>query len=503
MGLPAATLTRTERIAEYARESKDGRGDAHNVADQVVVMDAACATRGWRVAHRFTDNDLSASSGRPRPGFEAMMRMVDARQLDVIVVRHMDRLVRKVAELESVIARCERAGVSIVTLAGELDLSSPSGRLVGRLLASVAQHEVEQKGERQAMAAKQAAGRGQARTNSPRPFGYEDDHVTRRPAEAAAIEWAADYLVKSGNVTGVGREWTKRGLRPAQAPFGPLPRIWWSRASVVTIMTNPRNAGLVTYLSSADRKALRDAGQPRPLHAPVVTGDDGQPVAAEWAAIISRETWEAVCRRLGDTARKPSRKGRSGVRTLGGGLFLCRCGNVMAANHVTRLGYSVYRCQLASRTAPGPHAQQQVTEVDRYVSAVIVERLGRPDVAGLLAPGRADLGPLRIEEANKRAALVRLGVDLDNGEIDHDEWRQRRGKLTARLAEIDSALAAADTGSVLAPFARGRAAEVWAGLDNAQRRAVIGFLSTVTISPAGRGARVFNPDTVAVEPRTP
>jgi DNA invertase Pin-like site-specific DNA recombinase len=504
-----ATETRTLRVAEYARESSDHAGDAHNVGDQLVVLDAACAARGWEVpaGRRFIDNDLSASSGKPRPRFNAMMRMVDARQLDVIVVRHMDRLVRRVAELESVITRCERAGVQIVTLAGELDLASPSGRLVGRMLASVAQHEVEIKAERQAMAAAQAAARGQARKAAPRPFGYEDDRTTRRPAEAAALEWAAGYLIRKGNVSGVCREWARRGLRPAQLPFGPVERgkaalAGWTRSSVVTIMTNPRNAGFMTYLSQADRKALAEAGQPRPQHAPVLADDDGQPVMGKWEPILTPQVWEAVVRRLADPDRKPSRKGRSGVRSLLGGLAVCPCGNVIAASHVSRLGYTAYRCQFATRgDRPGPHTSQRADAVDDHVRRVMIKRLSRDDLADLLTPHRADLGPLRIEAQNKRAALVRLGEDLDNGEIDRAEWRARRGKITARLAEIDTALNGADADSVLTPFTSGQpAAEVWDGLDDPQRRAVIGALTVVTVHPAGAGSRKFDPNTVTFSP---
>jgi DNA invertase Pin-like site-specific DNA recombinase len=503
-----STLASTKRVGVYARESKDRRGDEHNVADQLVVISAALAARGWAPARTFTDNDLSASNGKPRPAFTAMMRMVDARQLDVIVVRHMDRLVRKVADLESVIIRCERAGVQIVTLAGDLDLATPSGRMVGRMLASVAQHEVELKAERQAMAAKEAAKRGQARKATPRPFGWEDDRVTRRPAEAAAIEWAAGYLIKSGNLSGIAREWAKRELRPAQLPFGPLTKAkaatgGWTRVSIVTILTNPRVAGLAAYLSEADRRALREAGQPRPLHAPVVLDDDGQRVHGKWEPIVDTDTWEAVCRILADPARKPSRKGRSGVRSLLGGLALCACGNVMAANHLDRLGYSQYRCQQSTRDGrPGPHACQKMGPVDDYVTAAVIGRLSRPDAADLITPARPDLRPLRIEQGNKRAALVRLGQDYDDGLITREEWLARRERLNTRLTEIDVALTDAGRDPVLAPFAGGQAAaQVWAGLDRAQRRAVIGTLCEVVISPAGRGARSFDPHTVRVTPR--
>jgi hypothetical protein len=46
---------------------------------------------------------------------------------------------------------------------------------------------------------------------------------------------------------------------------------------------------------------------------------------------------------------------------------------------------------------------------------------------------------------------------------------------------------------VLSPFLRGeKAAAVWAGLDDSRRRAVIATLTTITLHPAGRGARVYD-----------
>jgi hypothetical protein len=394
--------------------------------------------------------------------------------------------------------------VTIVTLAGLLDLSTPAGRLVARLLGAVAKHEVELKSERQVMAAEQAAKRGEVRKATPRPFGWEDDRVTKRPAEAAAIEWAANYLIAKGNVSGVGREWARRGLRPAQLPFGPVTRSQaamggWNRASITTIMTNPRSAGYVTRLSVADRKALREAGKPRPLHAPIVLDEDGERIKGQWQPILDVETWEAVCRVLSDPARKPSRKGRSGVRSLLGGLALCSCGNVVAASHLARRGYSQYRCQPATRgDRPGPHAAQRMDPVDEYVSAVIIERLSRPDASDLITPRRPDLRPLRIEQGNREAALIRLGQDYDDGVITRDEWLARRARLTARLDEIKASLSAADDDSALAAFADGKADQVWAGLDHVQRRAVINVLCKITVHPAGRGSRVFSPDTVTI-----
>ena len=142
-----------------------------------------------------------------------MMRLVDARAVDVVLVWALDRFVRRIADLEDVITRFEAAGCKLATVNGDMDLSSDTGRLVGRILAAVARGEVERKGARQRLAASEAAAAGKRWTGCPRPFGYAADHVTPELAEAAAIEWAAAALLGGSTVSAVMREWNARGLR--------------------------------------------------------------------------------------------------------------------------------------------------------------------------------------------------------------------------------------------------------------------------------------------------
>ena len=89
-----------------------------------------------------------------------------------------DRFFRSLRDLEDVIDICLETGAALVAASGEIDLSHDQGRLVARLLTSVAKAETERKGARQRAANDQQAKAGKRRTGGPRPFGYEDDHVT-------------------------------------------------------------------------------------------------------------------------------------------------------------------------------------------------------------------------------------------------------------------------------------------------------------------------------------
>ena len=134
----------------YLRQSQDRNGDGLGVDRQREDVQRLIESRGWTVAAEFVDNDVSALSRKPRPEFVKMMAGVDAGEFDVIVARHMDRLLRRLAEFESVLERCQKTKTAIVTAADGVDTSTDGGRLVARILSSVAQGEVERKSARSA-----------------------------------------------------------------------------------------------------------------------------------------------------------------------------------------------------------------------------------------------------------------------------------------------------------------------------------------------------------------
>src|ERR1017187_4801041 len=100
----------TTRAVTYTRISKDQVGDGHGIANQQAALDRHAASRGWVITHRISDNDLSASNGKHRPGFGEVMALVDAGQCDVVLCWAVDRFVRRIADLESVIGRFTKGG---------------------------------------------------------------------------------------------------------------------------------------------------------------------------------------------------------------------------------------------------------------------------------------------------------------------------------------------------------------------------------------------------------
>ena len=136
----------TVRAAVYCRISDDRRGLGLGVPRQHQDCLELARRHGWQVTVTFIDNDVSAYSGKPRPQYDQLMQAVQAGAVDVVVAWDPDRLHRSPAELEAFIAAVERAGVDVVTVqAGRWDLSTASGKLVARMLGSIARHESDQR----------------------------------------------------------------------------------------------------------------------------------------------------------------------------------------------------------------------------------------------------------------------------------------------------------------------------------------------------------------------
>src|SRR3954469_2636912 len=197
----------SRRAVIYSRISRDREGAGLGVDRQRQECEALAEHLGWTVVASRSDNDLSAYSGKPRPGYRALLDDLEHGRADAVVVWHTDRLHRRPVELEEYIDVCDPRGVITQTVkAGPLDLATPSGRMVARMLGSAGRYEVEHMIERQQAAKLQAATAGRWKGGR-RPFGYEPDGVALREAEAAEIRRATDDLLAGMSLHAIARDW--------------------------------------------------------------------------------------------------------------------------------------------------------------------------------------------------------------------------------------------------------------------------------------------------------
>src|ERR1035438_5692701 len=174
------------RCVIYVRISLDKLGDGHGIANQLADLRQRAEARGWTVVRELSDNDIGVTRKDPtapadyRPGWEEVLRLVDAREVDVVLVWKWDRALREPLDLEYLIPRFDKAGARFAKAEGSIDLGTDSGRLHARIMIAVAKAEQERKAERQKLAFEQAAINGKRFLGAPRPFGDCEDHLTVR-----------------------------------------------------------------------------------------------------------------------------------------------------------------------------------------------------------------------------------------------------------------------------------------------------------------------------------
>lgn len=105
--------------------------------------------------------DKATGKNMDRPGWKRLEADLRAGRVSRIVVWRLDRLGRTARGLTALFADLQTRSVGLVSLREGLDLSTPAGRLMAHVLASVAQYETEVRGER--VRAGQEAARAQGK----------------------------------------------------------------------------------------------------------------------------------------------------------------------------------------------------------------------------------------------------------------------------------------------------------------------------------------------------
>ncbi len=126
------------RVAIYARVSTTNHGQ--DVTLQTNELREYADRRGWTVAGEFVDSGVSGSKDR-RPQLDALMELARTRKVDVILTWKLDRWGRSLKHLVNSLAELESLGVAFVALRDNLDLSTPSGRLMFHVIGAMAEFE--------------------------------------------------------------------------------------------------------------------------------------------------------------------------------------------------------------------------------------------------------------------------------------------------------------------------------------------------------------------------
>ncbi len=460
-----------KRVVIYTRVSRDDTGEGRSNDRQEEACRRLCEMRGWTIVGVRRDVSISGYSGAKRPGWEEVVELIEAREVDLVVAWAIDRITRNMIELERVIQLADEHDIGIATVSGDIDLTSDVGRMVARIIAAVARAEVERKAARQRLANEQRAKEGLPYTSGVAPFGYTQDHMHVVPAEAEAIRRAAKLVLDGVSLVQIAKEWNDAGLysrRPSQKnKIGP-----WRSRGVRGVLSNPLYIGKREY-----------NGQ---------VYDNGQ-----WPKILDEATHLALLAKFADPSRKVGtlHMGRTPLNLLTGIATCTRCEDKNTVRASASRGEPRYVCTTHN------HLSVPRQACDSYVRGWVVNYIAMPGVLEKLigsGDGEEEKG-LQEEMRALRSRLDMLEDGLARGTIDLGAYGRVAARVQGELDGLEARLARTSRGALLSGFTGLRNEESvgvhWNELPLAQRRALLSQLCTVSIAGPGvaRKGTVYDP----------
>jgi DNA invertase Pin-like site-specific DNA recombinase len=172
------------RLAIYARVSTSNGSQDPEM--QLRELREYAQRRELEIVKEYVDNGVSGSKDS-RPALNRLMADVQSRRFDAVLVWKIDRWGRSLKHLVTSLAELDAYGVAFISFRDNLDLSTPSGRLMMQLLGAMAEFERALIQERVKAGLRNAKAKG-VRLGRPRVFVSESRIEALR---ASGTPWRA------------------------------------------------------------------------------------------------------------------------------------------------------------------------------------------------------------------------------------------------------------------------------------------------------------------------
>jgi DNA invertase Pin-like site-specific DNA recombinase len=127
-----------KKVAIYLRVSTDSQ----TTQNQRRELEAVAARSGWQIVRVYEDAGISGAKGRDkRPGLDALMKAVNAKEFDMVAAWSVDRLGRSLTDLLVILQALRDKGVDLFLHQQGLDTSTTAGRAMFQMLGVFAEFE--------------------------------------------------------------------------------------------------------------------------------------------------------------------------------------------------------------------------------------------------------------------------------------------------------------------------------------------------------------------------
>jgi site-specific DNA recombinase len=397
-----------------------------------------------------------------RPVFDEAVEACVTGEAQGLIVAKLDRFARSLSGALTTIERLERAGAGFISVAENIDTSTPAGKFQQNIFLALAQMERERIAESWESSRRNAVEKRRIHVASKTPTGYlraEDKTLIPDPATAPAIRDIFRLRAEGNGWSRLRDHLRERGVK---SPYGGN----WTPQGLKNIVRNR------VYLGEARSGAYRCK--------------DAHP------ALVSQAEWDAAQRARGVVT--PARS--EGGALLSGIIRCAGCRYVMKPDSIRdRNGNRVdqYRCR---NQGAGGDCPSQASVLRHILDPWVVEQLFLAiDANGILArPAEASL---RLTDAERNVEEARFErevflTSVSAAEFGADAYaaglRARQERLDEAMSELAAIAGQEDARNRLPEPTT--LAEMWPTLSTQRRRSIIaGAFDAVMLRRPEKGSR--------------
>jgi DNA invertase Pin-like site-specific DNA recombinase len=195
-----------KRVAIYLRVSTSKQDTDNQLRELTAVADRS----GWEIWKVYEDAGISGAKGRDqRPGLDAMMKAVNAKEFDMVATWSVDRLGRSLTDLLGILQGLHEKGVGLFLHQQGLDSSMTAGKAMFQMLGVFAEFE------RGIIRERVNAGLARARANGTKLGRRRVDPAVE--AKILELKASGDGILKIGRKLGIGTSVVQRVVAPNRA----------------------------------------------------------------------------------------------------------------------------------------------------------------------------------------------------------------------------------------------------------------------------------------------
>ncbi|MFE3430044.1 recombinase family protein [Streptomyces sp. NPDC059171] len=400
---------------------------------------------------------LPSTIGRDVSEIEHRLAWEESRaaEFDIIAAWKLDRLSRRVIHVNVLAEWCDRHGKQLATVEGDIDLSSPMGRILFQLIASFAEGELEAIKARAKSSYTHLMREGRWRGGFV-PYGYRPEkqetgegwklvpdeyglntaetarEIVRRIIDGESANSVCRWLNENRSKTPPPLD--AQRLRSGKEPKGAV----WRVGNLIKML---HSHTLLGQVEMTEEITLSDGRKEKRTR--LVRDKDGLPLQRA-EPLISKEDWDRVSAKLAENSNK-----KAGNRTGGSPLLrvaFCSCGKPLY--RYPGRNWSYYRC--ANKAITG-----LLCEESKSISAPLLE--GTVEEEFLSVAGRLEIirrvfrpGVDYTHDINEvTRAMKELREDREAGlyssETGKQEYREEYARMDRKREQLMSLPARPDT----------------------------------------------------------